>query len=204
MYISNTYDIDKASLELTGINIQSACEAANTHLENKCITIADIYIHHYRWLLNFLNRKLSCSHRAADLAQDTFVRVIAKQNTIAINTLVMDEARSLLTTIAKGLLIDHYRHQAIENAYLNALAQMTASQVPSPEENALILETLQQINQMLEGLSVKSRRIFLLSQLDGMTYPDIAKQLNISLSSVQKHMTQTYAACYAVRYQTKS
>jgi RNA polymerase sigma-19 factor, ECF subfamily len=166
------------------------------------LSIADVYMHHYRWLVNFLSRKLSCSHKAADLAQDTFVRVIAKQSAFTVNALVMDEAKALLTTIAKGLLVDHYRHQAIEAAYLNALAQMTETQVPSPEENALILETLQQINQMLEGLSVKSRRIFLLSQLDGMTYPEIAKQLNISLSSVQKHMTQTYAACYSVRYQT--
>jgi RNA polymerase sigma-19 factor, ECF subfamily len=202
MYDSNTYNINKANLEIAGINVQSIARAAHTNIDVKSLTIADIYIHHYRWLVNFLNRKLSCSHRAADLAQDTFVRVIAKQNTIAINALLMDEARSLLTTIAKGLLIDHYRHQAIENAYMDALAKMAESQVPSPEENALILETLQQINQMLEGLSVKSRRIFLLSQLDDMTYPEIAKQLNISLSSVQKHMTKTYAACYAVRYQT--
>lgn len=202
MYDLNRYNVNNTNLEVTGASLQVVGQAVHINVELSCLTVADVYMHHYRWLVNFLNRKLSCSHRAADLAQDTFVRVIAKQNTIAINTLVMDEARSLLTTIAKGLLIDHYRHQAIESAYLNALAQMTESQVPSPEENALILETLQQINQMLEGLSVKSRRIFLLSQLDGMTYPEIAKQLNISLSSVQKHMTQTYAACYAVRYQT--
>lgn len=202
MYDSNTYHVNNAQLEVAGVSLQSAGQAMHANAEVGRLTVADVYMQHYRWLVNFLNRKLSCSHRAADLAQDTFVRVIAKQNTIAINTLVMDEARSLLTTIAKGLLIDHYRHQAIESAYLNALAQMAESQVPSPEESALILETLQQINQMLEGLSVKSRRIFLLSQLDGMTYPEIAKQLNISLSSVQKHMTQTYAACYAVRNQT--
>ena len=202
MYDSNTYNINKANLELAGINVQSTNQAVHANFEVKALTIADIYIHHYRWLVNFLNRKLTCSHKAADLAQDTFVRVVAKQNTIAINTLVLDEARSLLTTIAKGLLVDHYRHQAIESAYLDALAQVAESQTPSPEENALILETLQQVNQMLEGLPLKSRRIFLLSQLDEMTYPEIAKQLNISLSCVQKHMTKTYAACYAVRYQS--
>lgn len=199
MYNLTIYDLNSANSDVNPIDHQLSECASNV---GNNLSIDDIYIHHYRWLVNFLNKKLSCSHKAADIAQDTFVRVIAKQNTLAINTLVMDEAKSLLTTIAKGLLIDHYRHQAIEAAYLNALAQMSESQAPSPEEKALILETLQQINHMLEGLCVKSRRIFLLSQLDGMTYPEIAKQMNISLSSVQKHMTQTYAACYAVRYQS--
>jgi RNA polymerase sigma-70 factor (ECF subfamily) len=99
--------------------------------------------------------------------------------------------------------VDHYRRQAIEAAYLSALVYLSEEQTLSSEDRAILLETLCEIDRMLDGLSSKARKIFLLSQLDGLTYPEIAKQLNISLSSVQKHMTQTFLACYAVRYQYK-
>lgn len=159
--------------------------------------ISDMYSNNYSWLVNVLKKKLSCPQNAADLAQDTFTRIISSRNTIYVT-----EAKALLRTIAKGLLIDYFRRQSIESAYLHALSQMEEAQSPSPEANALILETLCEIDSMLNKLPSVARQVFLLSQLDGLTYPEIAQQLNISLSSVQKHMTKTYAACYAVRYQT--
>ena len=157
--------------------------------------IGQLYIHHYHWLFSRLYKKLSCPHKAADLAQDTFSRILTARH-----QLYLSEAKSLLTTISKGLLVDYYRRQTIENAYLSALTHLPESQSPSAEERAIILETLLEIDRMLEGLHSKARQIFLLSQLDGLTYPQIAAQLNISLSSVQKHMTQTYLACYKVRF----
>lgn len=173
-------------------------------LENFCSsqsssTMSEMYVKNYHWLVNMLYKKVSCPQKAADLAQDTFTRILSSCNAIYIS-----EAKAILTTVSKGLLVDYYRRQAIEKSYLNALSQLSEAQIPSPEDNALILETLVEIDRMLDGLPNKSRRIFLLSQLDGLTYPEIAKQLNISLSSVQKHMTQTYVACYAVRYQNSN
>lgn len=161
--------------------------------------MSEMYANNYHWLVNILNKKVSCSQKAADLAQDTFTRILSSRNTV-----YTSEAKAILTTVSKGLLVDYYRRQAIEKAYMNAISQFPETQTPSPEDNALILETLVEIDRMLDGLPNKSRRIFLLSQLDGLTYPEIAKQLNISLSSVQKHMTLTYAACYAVRYQNSN
>jgi RNA polymerase sigma factor (sigma-70 family) len=160
--------------------------------------IGQLYVNNYRWLVNKLYKKLSCPQKAADLAQDTFTRILTSRN-----NLHLFEEKAILSTISKGLLVDYYRRQAIETAYLNALAHLPETQIPSPEDSAIIVETLCEIDQMLEALPSKARQIFLLSQLDGLTYPQIATKLNISLSSVQKHMTQTYLACYAVRFQSQ-
>lgn len=157
--------------------------------------IGQLYVNNYHWLFRRLYKKLSCPQKAADLAQDTFTRILTSRHQI-----YLSDAKPLLTTISKGLVVDYYRHQTIENAYLNALTYLPEAQTPSAEERAIILETLLEIDRMLEGLPSKARQIFLLSQLDGLTYPQIAAQLNISLSSVQKHMTQTYLACYKVRF----
>jgi RNA polymerase sigma-70 factor (ECF subfamily) len=49
----------------------------------------------------------------------------------------------------------------------------------------------------LDGLPPKARSAFLLSQLDGLTYPEIAQRLEVSLSSVQQYMVRAMTACYA-------
>lgn len=152
-----------------------------------------LYRDHHGWLRGLLLRKLGCSEQAADLAQDTFVRVIAARTAEAPR-----EPRSYLATIARGLLIDHYRRRDLERAYLDALAQLPEPEVPSPEQRWLVLETLLQIDAALDGLPPVARRAFLLSQLDGLGYAEIGRELGVSLATVKRHMLRAFRACLAV------
>jgi RNA polymerase sigma-70 factor (ECF subfamily) len=52
---------------------------------------------------------------------------------------------------------------------------------------------------MLSGLNPKVRRAFLLSRLLGLSYPEIASQLEVSLSSVEKYMAKAYRHCLTMR-----
>lgn len=153
-----------------------------------------LYSDHHGWLCGWLRRKLGCAHSAADLAQDTFVRIIAGRNPAD-----FQEPRAFLTTIARGLVIDHWRRQDLERAYLDAIAHMPESEVPSPETRLLILETLAGIDALLDGLQPNARTAFLLSRLEGLSYPEIADQLGVSLSSVEKYMAVAIRHCLAAR-----
>lgn len=53
---------------------------------------------------------------------------------------------------------------------------------PSLEQRLIILETLHEIDALLADLSELVRRAFLLSQVDGLTYPVIAEMLGVSLA----------------------
>lgn len=46
--------------------------------------VAELYTDHHTWLHGWLRRKLGCSHRAADLAHDTFLRLLNRQEPVAI------------------------------------------------------------------------------------------------------------------------
>lgn len=153
--------------------------------------VEGLYRDHRPWLFGWLRRKLGCEHRAEDLAQDVFVRVIQGRKAVRGH-----EARALLTTIAKGLVVDYQRHAALEHAYLSYLAGMPESYAPSPETQAEQLQALKQLDRLLDGLPPKARSAFLLSQLDGLTYPEIAERLGVSLSSVQQYMVRAMSACY--------
>ena len=149
------------------------------------------YADHHGWLNGWLRRQLGCSQRAADLAQDTFVRVLSKDDDMA----AIREPRAYLHTIAKGLLINHWRRRQIEQAYLDALALQPEPVAPSPESQALIVETLLRIDAMLAQLPTRVRSAFLMSQLHGMTYAAIAAELGVSERMVKKYMSQAMLHC---------
>lgn len=150
-----------------------------------------LYTDHHNWLYNWLRRKLGNACDAADLAHDTFLRIIARQ----ISLHPGEESRALLTHIAKGLVIDHWRRQDVERAYLEALAHLSEAEAPSPETQLLILEALYRIEAMLRGLPARTRDIFLLAQLDGLTYRQIADQTGFSLITIKRHMRTAFVAC---------
>ncbi|MGC8160062.1 sigma factor-like helix-turn-helix DNA-binding protein, partial [Salmonella enterica] len=77
--------------------------------------------------------------------------------------------------------------------------QMPPEHLPSPEAQLLVLETLNEVDAMLAGLPPKVRSAFLLSQLDGLAYAEIAARLEVSLSSVQQYMKRAFTACYRLQ-----
>ena len=152
-----------------------------------------LYCDHHGWLRAWLRRRLGCGERAADLAQDTFVRVLSARQ--AADGSAWREPRAYLTTIARNLVADHWRRAELERAYLEALAAQPEALAPSPEAQLLIVETLLRIDACLAALPALTRRIFLSSQLDGMVYADIAAQQGISLPTVKRHMSRAFLAC---------
>ncbi|ANF24948.1 sigma-70 family RNA polymerase sigma factor [Stutzerimonas stutzeri] len=150
-----------------------------------------LYVDHQGWLNGWLRRQLGCSQRAADLAQDTFVRVLSKDQGLD----AIREPRAYLHIIARGLLINHWRRRQIEQAYLDAVALHPEAVAPSPESQALVVETLLQVDAMLARLPEKVRRAFLLSQLHGLTYAAIALEVGVSERMVKKYMAQAMLHC---------
>ena len=157
--------------------------------------IRSLYVDHHRWLHDWLRRRLGNQGDAADLAQDTFVRLMASRRLPAQTG---GEPRALLTHIAKGLVIDHWRRVEVGRAYLAEVARLPAALAPSPEAALLILETLQRVDAMLAGLPARTRRIFVMAQIDGLGYQQIADQLGTSLITIKRHMRTAFAACLAL------
>lgn len=154
-----------------------------------------LYSNHHGWLVGFLRRKLGNVDNANDLAQDTFARILTARDSDVIR-----EPRAYLTTIASRLTAQYFRRLALERAYLDALAGMPEETSPSPETRMLVVEALTAISRVLDGLSPRVRDIFLLSQLDGLTYAEIATQFDMSVNAVQKSMVRAFQHCYAAVY----
>jgi len=155
-----------------------------------------LYSDHHSWLQGWLRKRLGNTFDAADLTQDTFVRVIKARTALDIR-----EPRPYLSMIAKGLLIDLFRRRSLEQSYLEALATMPQEQHPSLEEQAILLQALMEIDRLLLGLGPRVRQAFILSQFDGLTYPQIAERLGVSIRTVNNHMAKAMEHCCLMQIQ---
>ncbi|MCB5191003.1 sigma-70 family RNA polymerase sigma factor [Methylobacillus arboreus] len=152
-----------------------------------------LYSHHHSWLYQLLRRKLGDAEQAADLAQDTFIRLLNTGQQLEIR-----EPRAYLSTIARGLVADMFRRRSLEQAYLDALQALPEPQAISPEQRMLVLETLVAIDRMLDDLGPRTRDIFLMAQLEGLSYVAIAERLQVSVTTIKKHMIRAMTHCLVV------
>ncbi|OZI32308.1 RNA polymerase subunit sigma [Bordetella genomosp. 10] len=157
------------------------------------LPIAQLYKDHGGWLANWLHRQLGNGADAADLSHDVFTRLLARPRPVPAG-----QPRAYLSSIARGLVIDHWRRRELHRAWLETLAHAPAEHEPSPETRAVMFETLVLIDRALDALKPPVRAAFLLVQLEGLTCAQAARQLGISLATVERHMARALRHCYSV------
>ncbi|KAB0653925.1 sigma-70 family RNA polymerase sigma factor [Acinetobacter bohemicus] len=157
----------------------------------KQLWLSHVYQTHQTTLLSWFKHKLQHHHQSEDLSQEVFYRAL-KSNYCFTS---IKEPQAWLMGIAKHVMIDHWRRQHIERLYLEALAHLPEEFYPSAEHEVCIRETLYQVHVMLEKLPQRTAQVFLLSQLDGLTYYAIAEKLDISEATVKRDMKQAFLAC---------
>ena len=175
---------------MSSVDIASATELSCRQ------TVHLLYSDHHRWLQGWLRSKLGNAADAFDLTQDTFVRVLSAQREEVLPDL--REPRAYLTTVARRLLLNHFRRRSLERAYLDALALLPEPQVPSAEHQLQILETLQQVDAALDALPAHVRQAFLLAQIEGLGYAEIATRLAVSERSIKRYVAQGLTQCLLV------
>lgn len=150
---------------------------------------------HHRELLNFLSRQVGDRDTAADLAQESFVRVLAAQSS---GQAVLD-MRALLYRTARNLVIDqHRRNQVRRHDDLDALPEDQHPHAPQhlqPEELLASQQVIRAYLATIEALPERCREAFVLHVFDECSHAQIALHMGISVSMVEKHIVRAMVAC---------
>ncbi|WDZ96228.1 sigma-70 family RNA polymerase sigma factor [Herbaspirillum sp. WKF16] len=148
--------------------------------------LSELYRYHHRWLQGLLQRKLGNAFDAADLAHDAFLRLLLKPRAFDSS----EGARAYLSTVAKGLCVDLWRRRQVEDAWLQASEAIGYRLEISEEERLEIVEALYQVDAVLGRLSEKAAHAFILVQIHGMTYKEVAREIGVSDRMVKKYMAK--------------
>jgi RNA polymerase sigma factor (sigma-70 family) len=154
----------------------------------KASNLLPLFLAERRRLVRLIGRIVGCQATAEDLAQDTFVRLWGR--------MVTSNDRSLLFRTAQNLAIDHIRAQRVRSRYVETILPAQATTVtPAPDSALAAREELGILLQALRTLPQRTQRIFLLNRLDGLSYPEIATALGVSVSTVEKEMIRALDTC---------
>lgn len=157
---------------------------------NHSPTFTRLYSEHHSWLHAWLSKRLGNQHDAADLAQETFIRLLQKQDQYD-----HYHPRALLTTIAKNLANSWWQRKQIEQAYYEALQYNISDYHPSPEEEWIAIQTLLELQEVLDTLKPREKQIFILAQIEGLGYAQIAQQLDVSIITVKRDIKHAMLKC---------
>jgi RNA polymerase sigma factor (sigma-70 family) len=153
-----------------------------------------LYTDHHHWLKGWLLRRLSCTHHAADVAQDTFTNMLEMPELP-----VLREPRAFLKVVASRLLINRHHRQRVEDEVLRTVAILAeADNARSPEDLSAQRQLLGQVlTLLLQELEGNCGQAFLLARVDGWSYRDIAAELGVSETRVKQYLAKALAHCHA-------
>jgi len=138
----------------------------------------------------YLHKRLRNEADVEDALQETLVRVYSYQ---ARHT--VESPYALLYHVAERVTVDFSRRAQARCADAHCELDDTnlQSAEPSPEQVATAEQDLAEMIDALESLSPKCQNVFMLSRMEGMSYPQIAARCGISVKMVEKYMSRALA-----------
>lgn len=132
-----------------------------------------------------LMRRGRTVHEAEDLVQEAWVRMAAHEGGGA-----PANPEAYLMRTAINLSIDAHWARSLQGDEVTLDDVVLVDVAPGVEAYLLGKERLARMSVCLGRLPERTRGIFLAHRLDGRSYTDIARELDISVKAVERHVTK--------------
>lgn len=150
-------------------------------------TLLTLLFNKYRGaIFSHLTRIVRSPDDASELMQETYLRVMARAQAAEFESIT----RAYLFQTATNLARDHLRrqrwrsHESLECVPESAVL----STGRSPEEVTLWRDAVESLSSALQAMPEPTRAVFMRARLDGFSYADIARELHVSVRTVERRM----------------
>ena len=134
-------------------------------------------------LCNYVNSYIKDWENSREIVQGVFLKIWEGRDNLEINTSV----KSYLYSSVRNRMIDHIRSDKKAKEYADTLDPEGISNEEKEMDSFLIRE---EILKSMEKMKPKTKKIFALSKMEGLTYAEIASYLNISKRAVEDNVAK--------------
>lgn len=145
---------------------------------------------HEAALRQFLRLRLIAQQDREDILQELFLRLARVDNLAERLSVHSGNTRSYLFSIVSNLIVDSRRKATSRKQELHSSYDddLSLTELPTPE---MVVATQQQIHAMavlLRRMPSKFRRAFILNRFKHKSYPEVAKEMGVSVATVQRYI----------------
>jgi len=141
-----------------------------------------IYNRYWNVLLDAAYKRVRDIQLAEDLVQDVFISLFLKKDTLIIEGTLENYLRAAL----RYKILTSFRSDQIHGQYLRSVVPQTSDE--DPETLMSVKELKDRIRRAIDQIPDKPRRAFELSKLHLKSHKEVAAELGIAVSTVEKHI----------------
>ncbi|TLX47503.1 RNA polymerase subunit sigma-24 [Pseudoalteromonas phenolica] len=146
---------------------------------------------YYSEVLSYIARSVGCKDKAQNIVQEAYTRLLSYHRSHPKQDRTQE--RALFFKAAKNIVIDQYRkNQPIAEP---DETELIAPNFYEPEAKLASQQQLAILNRSIESLPLKSKQAFVLYKFKNLNQAQIAEEMGISVSMVEKHLATAMLAC---------
>jgi len=147
---------------------------------------AELFNRYWKNVYAIIFARVRSEEVTKEIVQDLFISLWNKRSTLAI-----DHVPSYLYAASKNRVINYVASQTVLKKHWDYYKTFIAAGTHVSENDVGLNELKEALEDGIEQLPEKSKKIFRLNRLDGKSITEIADILNLSEKAIQYHITQS-------------
>ena len=169
------------------VNAKSDKELVSLLIKGDESAFCDLYVRYKDRLWVFSFSLLKSEDETNDSVQEVFINLW--ESRVFLNSEL--SFSSFLFTIARNRILNYFRDIDIEARIKNKILVQSEPFEDKVESEIVYEEYVVILKKAIENLPPQRKRIFNLSRIDHFTHKEIAEQLDISVYTVQEHISES-------------
>jgi RNA polymerase sigma factor (sigma-70 family) len=155
-------------------------------------SVSAAYLRHESALKRFIRRFMRSAPDVEDIAQEAFLRAYAVERGRPI-----DEPKSFLFRIAKHVALSQLTRKSRQiTGYIEDLDDSEVIETACSAEDEVSARQILGLHcEAVAELAPQCRQVYVLRKVHGLSHKDIAAQLGIAVSTVEKHLMKAVEQC---------
>ena len=146
-----------------------------------------LYRQHREALYHRVYKLIKSHELAEEIVQDVFVKVWLNHRDIVPS----QDFSTYLRVIARNTVYDYFRRIASDQGKIEQMILLVKNYVAASVESQLAHQEMQaHLDSILQKMPEKCREVYTLCKLEGRSYDEVAKLLNISKATVNNHIVK--------------